>query len=109
GRLKSRSYETKEGEKRTVIELDVDEVGPSLKYATAKVNRTQRGSGGGGFNAGGQGGGQNGPSAGSSGQGTPAVDPWATGSPAPSNAGGGQQSGPQGGWGNGPSYDEPPF
>ena len=53
GRLKSRSYETKEGEKRTVIELDVDEVGPSLKYATAKVNRTQRGNGGGGnFNSG---------------------------------------------------------
>jgi single-strand DNA-binding protein len=112
GRLKSRSYETKEGEKRTVIELDVDEVGPSLKYATAKVNRTQRGSGGGGFNAGGQGaqgGGQNVPNGGASGQGTPAADPWATGSPAASNSGGGQQSGPQGGWGNGPSYDEPPF
>jgi single-strand DNA-binding protein len=112
GRLKSRSYETKEGEKRTVVELDVDEVGPSLKYATAKVNRTQRGSGGGGFNAGGQGGQGGAPTGGStsgSGQGTPAVDPWATGSPAPSNAGGGQQSGPQGGWGNGPSYDEPPF
>ena len=43
GRLKSRSYETKEGEKRTVIELEVDEIGPSLKYANAKVNRTQRG------------------------------------------------------------------
>lgn len=42
GRLKSRSYETKEGEKRTVIELEVDEIGPSLKYANAKVNRTQR-------------------------------------------------------------------
>lgn len=115
GRLKSRSYETKEGEKRTVIELDVDEVGPSLKYATAKVNRTQRGSGGGGFNAGGQGGQSAG---GASGQGAPAVDPWATGSPAPANAGsagnggnggGGKPSGPQGGWGNGPSYDEPPF
>jgi single-strand DNA-binding protein len=115
GRLKSRSYETKEGEKRTVIELDVDEVGPSLKYATAKVNRTQRGSGGGGFN----GGGQSGSSAGgASGQGAPAVDPWATGSPAAANAGsggsnsgggGGKPSGPQGGWGNGPSYDEPPF
>ena len=119
GRLKSRSYETKEGEKRTVVELDVDEVGPSLKYATAKVNRTQRGSGGGGFNAGGQGGqggGQaGGNTGGAGGQSTPAVDPWATGSPAPSNAGGGQQSGQsqqsgqQGGWGNGPSYDEPPF
>jgi len=112
GRLKSRSYETKEGEKRTVVELDVDEVGPSLKYATAKVNRTQRGSGSGGFNAAGQGaqgGGQNGPGGGAGSQGTPAVDPWATGSPAASNTGGGQQSGPQGGWGNGPSYDEPPF
>jgi single-strand DNA-binding protein len=42
GRLKQRSYETSEGEKRTVVELDVDEVGPSLRYATAKVNRSQR-------------------------------------------------------------------
>lgn len=42
GRLKSRSYETKEGEKRTVMELEVDEIGPSLRYANAKVNRTQR-------------------------------------------------------------------
>jgi single-strand DNA-binding protein len=101
GRLKSRSYETKEGEKRTVIEMDVDEVGPSLRYATAKVNRTQRGtSGGGGFSGGGQGGGQ-------------AEDPWATGPSSPSNTpqSGGQQSAPQGGgWGGGaPSYDEPPF
>ena len=56
GRLKSRSYETKEGEKRTVIELDVDEVGPSLRYASAKVTKAQRGGSGGGF--GGQGGGQ---------------------------------------------------
>ena len=114
GRLKSRSYETKEGEKRTVIELDVDEVGPSLKYATAKVNRTQRGNGGGGnFNSGGQGnqggGASGGNTGGSGGQGAPAVDPWATGSPAPANTGGGQQAGQQGGWGNGPSYDEPPF
>jgi len=115
GRLKSRSYETKEGEKRTVIELDVEEVGPSLKYATAKVNRTQRGSGGGGgFNNGGQGGGNaagggNGTGGGASGQGAPAVDPWATGSPAAANTGGGQQAGQQGGWGNSPSYDEPPF
>jgi single-strand DNA-binding protein len=44
GRLKQRSYETSEGEKRTVVELDVDEVGPSLRYATAKVNRSQRAS-----------------------------------------------------------------
>lgn len=42
GRLKSRSYDTKEGEKRTVVELEVDEIGPSLRYATAKVVRTQR-------------------------------------------------------------------
>jgi single-strand DNA-binding protein len=48
GALKSRSYETKEGEKRTVIEFEVDEIGPSLKYANAKVNRTQRNNGGGG-------------------------------------------------------------
>jgi single-strand DNA-binding protein len=117
GRLKSRSYETKEGEKRTVVEMDVDEVGPSLKYATAKVNRTQRGTGGGGFNGGGQGnagqssGGQGGGSAsGASAQGAPADDPWATGSSAPANTGGGAApAGPQGGWGNGPSYDEPPF
>src|ERR1700760_1937634 len=57
GRLKQRSYETKEGEKRTVYEIEADEVGPSLKNATAKVNKTQRGSGGGGFNGGGSGGG----------------------------------------------------
>ncbi len=48
GRLKSRSYETREGEKRTVFEIDVDEVGPALRYATAKVTRTQGGGGGGG-------------------------------------------------------------
>ena len=46
GRLKQRSFETREGEKRTVIELDVDEIGPALSYATAKVNRVQRGSSG---------------------------------------------------------------
>jgi single-strand DNA-binding protein len=98
GRLKSRSYETKEGEKRTVIEMEVDEVGPSLRYATAKVNKTQRGGGGGGFGGGGQQGG-----------GSQQEDPWATG---PS---GGQQSSPPqsapqgGGWGQAPSYDEPPF
>lgn len=53
GRLKQRSFETREGEKRTVIELDVDEVGPSLRYATAKVNKASRSGagGGGGFGA----------------------------------------------------------
>src|SRR5687767_15598158 len=54
GRLKQREWETKEGEKRTSYEIDVDEVGPSLKFATAKVVKTQRGSGGGGFSGGGQ-------------------------------------------------------
>jgi single-strand DNA-binding protein len=111
GRLKSRSYDTKEGEKRTVMELEVDEVGPSLRYATAKVNKTQRGgAGGGGFGGGGQQGG---------GQGGSQEDPWATGpsggaqgGPQAAPAAGGQQSGGQqgGGWGGGaPSYDEPPF
>ena len=52
GRLRSRTYDTKEGEKRTVFELEVDEVGPSLRYATTKVSKTSRG-GGGGFGGGG--------------------------------------------------------
>lgn len=71
GRLRQRSYETKEGEKRTVFELEVDEIGPSLKYATAKVTKAARGGGGGGFSGGGSGfsgGGQSGP----------ADDPWST-------------------------------
>ncbi len=56
GRLKQRSYETREGEKRTVVELEVDEVGPSLAFATAKVTRASRSGGGGGYSGGGQGG-----------------------------------------------------
>ncbi|MGC5627795.1 single-stranded DNA-binding protein [Georgenia sp. Z1344] len=56
GRLTQRSYETQQGEKRTVVEMQADEVAPSLRYATAKVTRTQRGGGGGGF-GGNQGGG----------------------------------------------------
>jgi single-strand DNA-binding protein len=72
GRLKQRSFETREGEKRTVIELDVDEVGPSLRYATAKVNRTQRGSSPGGFGADNAGGSNT----------APADDPWASSGPA---------------------------
>ena len=115
GRLKSRSYETKEGEKRTVVEMDVDEIGPSLRSATAKVNKTQRGGGGGGF-----GGGQ-GNQGGGWGGGGQAEDPWATGGSAGGQGGGsqggwGQPSGGQpaggqqgGGWGQAPSYDEPPF
>lgn len=119
GRLKSRSFETKEGEKRTVVELDVDEVGPSLRYASAKVTKTQRGGGnfGGGQNGGGNfGGGQNGGGnfgggqgqggqGGNFGGGAPQEDPWATSGPSNGAQGGGQG----GGWSSGPSYDEPPF
>src|ERR1700760_4268399 len=83
GRLRQRSYETREGEKRTVYELEVDEVGPSLRYATAKVNRTQRGSStGGGFGAGSGGGG-------GAGGGAPVDDPWGSAAPAEATAGGG--------------------
>jgi single-strand DNA-binding protein len=84
GRLKQRSFETREGEKRTVIELDVDEIGPSLRYASAKVNKTQRGSAG-GFG-----------SSGSSGSGSaPADDPWSSAQPPASGSEG--------------YSDEPPF
>ena len=86
GRLQQRSYETREGEKRTVVEMQVDEVGPSLKYATAKVNRAQRGSAGGGFggDSGGSGSGSgSGGSAGSSGGSSFADnDPWSSAGPA---------------------------
>jgi len=81
GRLKQRSFETREGEKRTVVELEVDEIGPSLRYATAKVNKVSRGSGGGGF--------------GGSGGSAPADDPWGSAPPAGSSGGG--------------FSDEPPF
>ena len=65
GRLKQRSYETREGEKRSVVELEVDEIGPSLRFATAKAQRAQRGgSGGGGGYGGGSGGGYSGGSGG---------------------------------------------
>lgn len=94
GRLKSRSYETKEGEKRTVIELEVDEIGPSLRYANAKVNRTQRSNQGGQASGGfGNQGNTNQPA-----QSTPQDDPWATP----------QTASTAGGWGNGPD-SEPPF
>ena len=63
GRLKQRSYETREGEKRTVVELEVDEVGPSLKFATAKVTRASRSGGGGGYSGGGGQGGRSRPAA----------------------------------------------
>ncbi|WP_026552609.1 single-stranded DNA-binding protein [Arthrobacter sp. H20] len=110
GRLKSRSYDTKEGEKRTVMELEVDEIGPSLRYASAKVTRTQRSGGGGGGGFGGNSGGGNNSNSGWGGgqQGgqqaqQPADDPW--GAPAGGNSSGGNSSG----WGNGPDSSEPPF
>jgi single-strand DNA-binding protein len=83
GRLKQRSYETKEGEKRTVYEVEVDEVGPSLRNASAKVTKTQRSGGSGGFGSGGSGGsGGGGNQGGYGGQGgggrQQADDPWAT-------------------------------
>ena len=91
GRLKSRSYD-KDGEKRTVIELEVEEIGPSLRWASAKVTRTQRGNGNTQQSAPaqqGQGwGGQ---------QAAPAADPW------------GAPSGQQSAWGNGPDSNDPPF
>jgi len=95
GRLRQRSYETREGEKRTVVELEVDEVGPSLRYATAKVNKTSRGSGSGGFGGGGGGGGgyNSGGGGGGGYGGGPADDPWGSAPPA----------------GSGPVDDEPPF
>ncbi|WDT88294.1 single-stranded DNA-binding protein [Streptomyces sp. SCSIO-PteL053] len=108
GRLKQRSYEDREGVKRTVYELDVEEVGPSLKNATAKVTKTtgRGGQGGqGGYGGGQQGGGNWGGGPGGGGQqgggGAPADDPWATGSPA-GGQGGGQQGG-GGGWGEAPA------
>jgi single-strand DNA-binding protein len=96
GRLRQRSYETKEGEKRTVYEVEVDDVGPSLRNASAKVNRVARSGGDGGYSGGsraqcgqgsgqgGQGGGQSGQGGGRSsggGQGGGDPDPWATDGP----------------------------
>ncbi|MBF6213562.1 single-stranded DNA-binding protein [Nocardia puris] len=100
GRLKQRSYETREGEKRTVVELEVDEVGPSLRYATAKVNKAGRGGGGGGGFGGGGGG-------------------YAAANAAPAGGGGGRSGGADddpwgsapaaGSFGGGRTDDEPPF
>ncbi|MEU4128023.1 single-stranded DNA-binding protein [Streptomyces wuyuanensis] len=112
GRLKQRSYEDREGVKRTVYELDVEEVGPSLKNATAKVTKTtgrggQGGYGGGQQQGGGWGGGPGGGQQ-QGGGGAPADDPWASSAP----AGGQQQGGGGGGWGGGSGggySDEPPF
>jgi single-strand DNA-binding protein len=90
GRLKQRSYETKEGEKRTVYEVEADEVGPSLRSASAKVTKTQRGGSSFGANAG-----------------STDNDPWASAAPAaaPAQASGGGG----GGWNTPGASDEPPF
>ena len=97
GRLKQRSFETREGEKRTVIELEVDEVGPSLRYATASVTKASRsGGGGGGYGGAANGGGGYGGGGGYSGGGQPADDPWASAPAAGSSGAGGYD-------------DEPPF
>ncbi|MBW8027062.1 single-stranded DNA-binding protein [Clavibacter michiganensis subsp. michiganensis] len=103
GRLKQRSYETKEGEKRTSIELEVDEIGPSLRYATAQVTRAAGGGGnGGGGNSGGGGRGQFG--GGQPQQQQVAEEPWGT----PASSGG--NSGGVGGWSNPGNFnDETPF
>ncbi len=85
GRLRQRSYETKEGEKRTVYEVEVDDVGPSLRNASAKVNKVARSGGDGGYGGGQRSsggrssGGQQGGSGGGHGGGD--ADPWATDSP----------------------------
>jgi single-strand DNA-binding protein len=88
GRLKQRSYETRDGEKRTVVELDVDEIGASLRYATAKVQRTSRSGPGASSQAGSQ-------QAGSAS--SASADPWA----APAASGGDPWAAP--------ASDEPPF
>ncbi|MFI1518225.1 single-stranded DNA-binding protein [Kitasatospora cineracea] len=117
GRLRQRSYETKEGEKRTVFEVEVDEVGPSLRSATAKVTRANRSGGpgggggfgggqqgGGGYGGGNQGGGSWGGNSGGGNQG-PSDDPWASSAPSSGNQGGGSWGGNSGG-----GYsEEPPF
>jgi len=104
GRLKARTWETREGEKRTSFELDVEEIGPSLRWATAKVTRASRSGGGGG---GGYGGGA--PSQ--------QPDPWASNAPQGVPQGGAAPGGGQGGgaaqndpWAApGAGSDEPPF
>jgi single-strand DNA-binding protein len=121
GRLKARSYDDRDGNKRTVFECDVEEIGASMRYATLKISKTSRtdgggfgGGGGGGSQGGGGGGNQGGGFGGNQGGGAPQNDPWAT--PAGgggSQGGGGGQSAPQNdpwaGQGGGGSMEEPPF
>jgi single-strand DNA-binding protein len=98
GRLKSRSYETREGERRTVFEIDVDEIGPALKYATAKVSRNASGGQGGGRSSSGGSGGSGG---------NYGDDPWATGG-SPGEAGGGRPQQTSDPWST-PQSEDPPF
>lgn len=93
GRLHQRSYETREGEKRSVIELDVDEIGPSLRYATAKVTKVTRG--GGSFGGDNFGGSQNSFSGGAANGSAQADDPWG--------------SAPQSDFGGNGDLNPPPF
>ncbi len=127
GRLKARSYETREGEKRTVFEIDVEEVGPSLKMATAKVQKTSRSGGGQGFggddpwasNQGASGGSQGASGGGSQGGGSWGGSQGASGGGQGGGSWGGNQGGGQGGaqsdpWATpgaspGGHNDEPPF
>lgn len=95
GRLRQRSFETREGEKRTVVELEADEVGPSLRFATAKVNRGSR-SGGSGGGFGSRGGNNSNYSANGGGSQGASDDPWGSAPPA-------------GSFGGGRMDDEPPF
>ncbi|WP_347031509.1 single-stranded DNA-binding protein [Brevibacterium paucivorans] len=133
GRLKSRTFDTKEGDRRTVFELDVDEMGPSLRYATANVSRNERSGGYGGGNQGGPGGaGGQGGQGGQGNWGNQGGSSWNNSGGAGgyddqrqsgggwnnSGSGAGNQSndpwqssrpqGNQGGWGN-PTNEEPPF
>ena len=133
GRLKSRTFDTKEGDRRTVVELDVDEMGPSLRYATANVTRNERSGGYGGGNQGGPGGaGGQGGQGGQGNWGNQGGSSWNNSGGAGgyddqrqsgggwnnSGSGAGNQSndpwqssrpqGNQGGWGN-PTNEEPPF
>ncbi|MEV6416363.1 MULTISPECIES: single-stranded DNA-binding protein [unclassified Kribbella] len=124
GRLKARSYDDRDGNKRTVFECDVEEIGASMRYATLKISKTSRtDGGGGGFGGGGNQGGGGGFGGGGGGNqgggfggnqgggGAPANDPWAT--PAGGGGGGGQSAAPQNdpwaGQGGGGSMEEPPF
>ncbi len=98
GRLKSRSYETREGERRTVFEIDVDEIGPALKYATAKISRNA---------SGGQGGARSSGGGTSGGGGNYGSDPWTT-SGSGGDSGGARPQQTSDPWST-PQSEDPPF